>query len=72
MENILIIRRLLSTYWSDNIVWMRLTENSRPGKLVISEEGVKAREKVWAEISEILRGAAPEVGGILSGNFELS
>jgi hypothetical protein len=51
---------------------MRLTGIFRPGNLVTSEEGVKAREKVWAEISEILRGAAPEVNGILSGKFELS
>jgi hypothetical protein len=51
---------------------MKLTENFRPGKLVTSEEGVKAREKVWTEILGVLRGATPEVDGILSGNFELS
>jgi hypothetical protein len=51
---------------------MRLTENFRPGKSVTSKEGINVREKVWAEILEILRGPAPEVDGILSGNFELS
>jgi hypothetical protein len=49
---------------------MRLTEIFRPGILVTSEEGVKAREK--AEIPEIMMGAAPEVNRILSGDFELS
>jgi hypothetical protein len=51
---------------------MRLAEIFRPGILITSEEGVKAREKVWVEISEILMSAAPEVDRILSGDFELS
>jgi hypothetical protein len=40
--------------------------------LVTSEEGAKVGEKVWAEISEVLKGAAPEIKGILLGNLDLA
>jgi hypothetical protein len=51
---------------------MRLTEIFRPGILVASEEGVNARGKVWADISETVMSGAPEVDRILSSDFELS
>lgn len=36
------------------------TDRYSPGSLVTSTEGLQLRQKVWSEVSKVLRAAAPE------------